>query len=282
MSSRDLNSHFARMWRTPVRHCLVALGLAGTIMNASAWTPVGQPSDDVYFLSGDLRVDFSPIFLEVLDATRTQLSPSSSSIQIDTTKDENGYYQNASVQTMLTATQWRDAPLTLVSVQSDGAWQLSTPATKGVSIGGTLTFNDLTLDLQTQQITASLTGANGYLTDSAAPLWLASSVRVELLQQAPWDLSSNMYDYQLTMSGLSLTEAGRDALRQSLGLLTLGKTALDAVDDVGTARVTIKINAPSGFALAVVPEPNTSMLMGLGLLAIVAACRRVAKRPLLA
>jgi hypothetical protein len=72
--------------------------------------------------------------------------------------------------------------------------------------------------------------------------------------------------YNNTISGLTITADGQAKFAQALGLLSLGKAALNGISDYGTISSTIVAVA--------VPEPSTYALMGVGLVGVMLVKRR--------
>jgi hypothetical protein len=139
---------------------------------------------------------------------------------------------------------------------SGGLYQQSTP--NFTNTGGNITVTDLRVDFTSNTIFANVSGANGLASNPSLALFTFSSVTGDTALTGPGT-------YNTTISGLSMTAAGRAAYATGLGLNAIGQSVLGAISDYG--RIESSITAP-------VPEPSTYALMGIGLAGVAFMARR--------
>ena len=176
-------------------------------------------------------------------------------------KDTDGYYSQVSASAPITALTIDNATNSVVGAATTGGATQTAPVLKSVSSGGSLTVTDLNVDLAAKKVYATIIGGNGVGTLTNFYLWDIGSITGATQV-------TGAGTYTTTLSGLSITTDGFNKFVQSLGLLTLGRSALQGVTDFGVITSTIT---------ASVPEPSTYALMGLGLVGMGLVARRRAK-----
>ena len=245
----------------------VAAGLAhASVVTIPAGEPYyGWPYDGAE-IGGAEAWSLSADLLGALDTAKTSIVPYGAAATT-VFKDSDGFYTQASTAMPITSVTIDSQTNGPVSVATTGGITLTTPALKKVSSGGSLTVTDLNFDLANKKVYATLIGGNGvgtlnnyHLGDFATivgPAWTTG-----------YDSRCGVYNdcaYMtpgLTLYGLSLTADGFNQVSQALGLLNLGRSALNGVTDFGT------------ITRGVVPEPSTPALMGLGLAGLLISKRR--------
>jgi hypothetical protein len=190
----------------------------------------------------------------------------------------------------------------VLSVASTGgANQLGTRIS-GTLTGGTATVTNLTFDLANKRVVADLSGTKAAVGTTAAvnfslpgtTLWTIDSITgpttipvaslsspsvVNDLVAAGFTfdgLSNGKYNFSAVnvISGLKVTTEGFAFFKNSLGLLSTGQNALNAVntDVQGWGSVNSKLS----FSISAVPEPSTYLLslIGVGMLVGTKLARR--------
>gem|GEM_PF-814426 len=195
----------------------------------------------------------------------------------------------------------------VLAVQSTGGAVQTGTRISGVLTGGSASVTNLKFDLANKVVIADLTGTKAAVGTTAAvnynlgttTLWNIANVSGPTVLP-PAALTGNNVVADLTaagfinvvqksdaqgiyyegeslnlISGLSITTAGFDFFKNSLGLAGAGITALQGVDDYGTVTSTLKFSVRE--VTPAVPEPSTYAMMAIGLVGLGFAARRRAK-----
>lgn len=148
------------------------------------------------------------------------------------------------------------------------------------STGGAVSFGNLSVQIADPShinVYADVSGSNGLASQAHMLLWTSSGL------SAGSDTTVSMANkdsFNFALPDLYLTDAGKAALAQGLGLTATGQSIFGGVGSYGRLNVSMTFSATewgSGTTPAV-PEPSTYalMLVGLGAAAGVAARRRAA------
>lgn len=240
---------------------LMTLALGAQAASVVVPTGTGLYYGLTFIGSGTLT--FSAELTSALDAGKVSVSPFGAAVGT-ILKDSDGLYSQVSVSAPLTSLTIDTSTNRVVGATTAGGLTQVVPVLKSVSSGGSLTVTDLNVDLANKRVYATLIGGNGVGTLTNFYLWDIGSITGSTAISGPGTFST-------TLSGLSITAGGFNKFSQSLGLLSLGKSALSGVTDFGT--ITSVIGTPP-----LIPEPSTYALMGLGLMGVALAARRHAKR----
>lgn len=187
-----------------------------------------------------------------------------------------------------------DSSVAAIGLKGGFTWSGS--RINGVLIGGTVTFNDLRIDLDRQMITADVRGqslgASNYpsqgvgLNDidlftigqiSGPSVFAPVHVPTPYFGPRTFEdrLNPEDYDATYTFSGLGLADEGLAAITTALGLGTTGKTAFAGVQYAGGIG---SLSVRLAYGPVPVPEPATYALLGVGLLGLWVGVRRNAAK----
>lgn len=179
-------------------------------------------------------------------------------------------YSELEVSVVGTQSQWLPGGQ-LLSWQSHGGFRIDAQAVSGVSGGGDLSITDLDVNFATGQVSANVqstrSGAN-----TREVIWTFDTSLVQVdNDDSPqlWAGNTYYHDVSIAIPVLSLTSTGQDLLKSGLGLTFLGGVALQAVaQDYASLTLSGSVPGPENLTVAVVPEPGTWALMGLGLVGL--------------
>ncbi|MBI2732133.1 MAG: PEP-CTERM sorting domain-containing protein [Aquabacterium sp.] len=242
---------------------LIATALLTTLGAQAATVTVaaGDTYKGLTFTGAD-TISFSTDLLGALDTGKVVLSPINGATGV-VQKDADGFYTQADITAKLKSFDINDSTNRILNAYSVGGSNQTSPALKSVSSGGFVTIGDLWSDRTAKAVHGTLTGGNGVGTINDMIIWNIATIQGD----SPLIAAGN---YTTTFSGLTVTSTAFDAISKSLGLLTLGKSALSGVSDFGTitSRLTVTAVTPA------VPEPATYAMMGLGMIGMAIAARR--------
>ena len=214
---------------------------------------------------GSGTLTFSADLLGALDTAKISTA-NYGAVTSTITKDTDGYYSQIAVSAPMQTLTLDDVSLQVLGVGTKGGMTLTAPVLKSVSSGGSLTVTDINADLTSKTIYATIIGGNGVGTISNFALWNFATLTGPTAYTGPGT-------YVDDISGLTLTTDGFAKFSQALGLLSLGKAAMNGITDYGTIHSVLNTTLVLDSTPAI-PEPSTYALMGLGLVGIAFAARR--------
>lgn len=259
------------------RYTCRGMVLACTMAAFSVGAQAGAPSPTIYagdeeclyqdictVLTGDSTLAFSQTLVNALHAAGIQstgLSPGVLSVG-------DGLSVSSPLMSLTSMYAPETQQLTITKLGTQGGFTLTLPPEvpngkkSSAMTGGTITLNNIKVDVMSQGIYATVVGANGVGTYHNQLIWTYSVMTgPATFALAPQDQRS----VSLTFSQLAITTAAFDLFAQSLGLTAFAKSSMAAVQDYGVITTNVALG---------VPEPGSSLLMALGLLGLVSVSRR--------
>lgn len=167
------------------------------------------------------------------------------------------FAQFAWISAPVSTVTYDDTTGQVLSVQSQGGLIQTVAAPNAASRGGNITVQNIRVDLVGKTLYADVSGANGLASSNIAFFNFSTLSGASTITPG---VTANT-----TLSGLTLTAEGKQALITGLGLRGIGLTTLNNLTDFGSLESSITVP---------VPEPSTYALMGLGLAGAAWVARR--------
>ena len=172
---------------------------------------------------------------------------------------------------------------TITSTGGNGNFQ-QFPVVPSITSGGTLYVTDLGYDPATNQVTATLNGANGVGTYSGAVFSIGhldystdgGATFTTIADPTTFAFGAGTYELRasdLFLASTSGTGNVRDYMIQALGINNLGVSVFDNINDP-TSNSTGFGTLTTTFTVAAVPEPSVYAMLGLGLAGVAASAWR--------
>jgi len=179
-----------------------------------------------------------------------------------------GVYNSATttVNTTASAFNYDNVSNNLLTFQTAGGGNFNMPTAKTIlftKIGGpgSISFTDLSIDINSKQISALVSGANGLTTSRQNIFAFASYTGDTTFKGAG--------TYNFSANTITLTTAGINAFTQGLALTAAGSSVFSKVSDLGKLSGNYVVAA-----VQPVPEPSSYALMALGLLGVAVVTRK--------
>ena len=153
---------------------------------------------------------------------------------------------------------------TATQVATSGGASLVTGAPNFATKGGSLVITNITVDLVGKRVLADVSGGNGLALQTGVHVWDYANITGPVT----FDLANGTANANNTLTGLKITEGAFDLFAQGLGLKAGGIAAMSSIADYGVITSAITTD------VAVVPEPSTYALAGVGLLIAGFAAKR--------
>lgn len=246
-----------------IKHWLTT-ALVSCGLGAQAEVITAQPYD--LHLSAYATLTFNGPMLDAFGIINPSITPVGwATNPITIQQDQDGYYTNVQTSTPIKSLSFDEQ--NIVGFSTTGGLSLTVPQKRAVSTsGGSITVTDLDVDLQGRMIYGTVIGGNGVGTIEHAALWTYSSV------------TGGTAPSQFSVNSLWFTPTGFQTFTRSLGLYSVGWSALAGVTDYGTISVIInaplEMGSPPPWYVGELPEPSTYALMGMGLAGLMVAKRR--------
>lgn len=245
------------------RVALGAVALVVSTLSAQAWAAASFSQDG----SGTATFTFSNALIAAVQNSGAVVNAS-------------GFVYGDTGVTIPNASAVLDDANVVTSVSASGAPITVSMPSNFASSGGSLSLQNLSLQIADPthvNVYADVSGSNGLASQTHMLLWNSTGLT------AGSDTTvtlANKDTFQFTLSDLNLTDAGKSALAQGLGLNSIGSgpDLFGGVGSYGSLTVSMKFyDNTLGGSTTPVPEPSTYALMLLGLGVAGLAARRRAR-----
>lgn len=244
----------------------VILAAMGATAHAQSSNILNVVAGNVTF-SGSGTLTFSQDLLDALNTasiSAVNFAPATSNIV-----GTPGAYTTISASAPMSSMLLNTDTLAVTGVSTKGGMSLTAPGTvKSISTGGSLTVTDISVDLTSKVVYATIIGGNGVGTLNNFALWNYANLTGPTTYAGPGNYTDDI-------TGLSLTSTGFTVFSQALGLGSLGKAAMQGISDYGSIHSVLNTKLVLDTTPSI-PEPSTYALMGLGVAGIALARRRKA------
>jgi PEP-CTERM motif len=237
----------------------------GYVTNGYGGVYPPMPAVPMSLIDTRMSMSFNNSAAAALNAVGVNLSPFGT-LLMSTTR--NTRQQVTSIDLKMAASEVLAGSQAVAAITAANE-QITEVATKGgltlasfddgfTNTGGSLTLNNLTLDASGRHVLADVSSSEG----SVASMSRVAIFDLVNLQSTPNELQA--WTLGSTTANLVLSAQGTDLFFKGLGLMEVGKAALQSVGSFGSVSVNV----------GTVPEPSAWISMGLGMLGIGLLTRR--------
>lgn len=278
------------MRKTTLYALIAAVSLGAT--NAAQADIITLPDPTYPYSNGILsaatqQLAFDGATLDVLDLTASTVSaylPGS----IVSNRNSLGMLTSMSYMAGPSSVNIDTASHAITGFGSEGGFVWTAAQIQGISLGGTLGFSNLTVDLKAGIVKGDLVGSNGVGSLNNVAIWTVGNISFAAnlvghntcIPGQPCDFFGaedlDLFELTLHASNLTMTTQARNAMRVAFGAPSNDLSQKVWAMPGNFSGLTLKADyaAPVGYNISVVPEPSTFALLGVGLLAIGGSLRQ--------
>ncbi|HIV70205.1 MAG TPA: hypothetical protein H9903_04665 [Candidatus Aquabacterium excrementipullorum] len=262
---------------------IIAALATSSLVHASPVTiETGTSYDGFTLTGGSGTLSFSSSLITALNVgkiTLTQDAPATVNETYVTTPPFGTTRTGASANAPITSVTLESSSNEVLSVATAGGATMTASPLAGVSLGGTLSVTNITVDLSNKRIYASITGNftgvanNTYAAYDNTDITTKNNFYLWNFANITGPTTLTAYGASNQITGLTITTDGYKHLVSALRLYELGATTLQSVTDYGSIASVIPSSVLDDGPATNLPEPSTYAMSALGL-AMIAAARR--------